>query len=68
MITIEISIKNILGREIYQTNIQPKSNTFSWTWNGTNAKVIMHPLGTYLISIAQRTVFNKKLLAKMIMF
>ncbi len=60
MRTIELSIKNILGREIYQTNIQPKSNTFSWTWNGTNTKGYNAPTGTYLISIAQSEQFSTK--------
>ena len=47
----QISINDLLGREIYTTSIYENNNQFKWTWDGLDNNGIIAPTGTYLVSI-----------------
>jgi len=51
--TVDLSIKNILGQEVYKTSIKPVSVNEKWTWNGTQQNGFIAPSGNYFISISQ---------------
>jgi len=48
---ISISIKNILGKEIFTTSIEGNNDRYRWTWNGLDKNGISAPTGTYFISV-----------------
>ena len=50
---IEITIRNIIGQEIYQTSYKPQSNNIDWTWHGIKKNGAIAPSGTYFISLTQ---------------
>ena len=51
--TADLSIKNILGQEVYKTSIKPASINGKWTWNGIQKNGFIAPSGNYFISISQ---------------
>ena len=51
--TVDLSIKNILGQEVYKSSIKPVSINEKWTWNGTQQNGFIAPSGNYFISISQ---------------
>ena len=51
--TVDLSIKNILGQEVYKTSIKPVSINEKWTWNGIQQNGFIAPSGNYFISISQ---------------
>ena len=51
--TVDLSIKNILGQEVYKTSIKPASINEKWTWNGIQQNGFIAPSGNYFISISQ---------------
>ena len=57
---IEISIRNILGQQMYKTYITPRSTNINWTWHGTDDKGFKAPSGTYFISISQKNISQSK--------
>ena len=38
---IEINIRNILGQQMYKTNITPKSRNINWTWHSNDDKAFL---------------------------
>ena len=57
---IEISIRNILGQQMYKTSIMPRFRSANWTWDGTDNKGFNAPSGTYFISLAQKNISQTK--------
>ena len=57
---IEISIRNILGQQMYKTYITPKSRNINWTWHGNDDQGINAPSGTYFISLSQKNISQTK--------
>ena len=53
---VEISIRNILGQQMYKTYITPKSRNINWTWDGTDENGFNAPSGSYFISISQKNI------------
>ena len=50
---VDLSIKNIIGQEIYRTSIKPASINEEWTWNGIQKNGFIAPSGNYFILISQ---------------
>ena len=48
---ISISIKNILGKEIFTTSIEGNNDRYRWTWKGLDKNGISAPTGTYFVSV-----------------
>ena len=57
---IEITIRNIIGQEIYQTSYKPQSNNIDWTWYGMKKNGSIAPSGTYFISLTQLDQISTK--------
>ena len=57
---IEISIRNILGQQMYKTYITPKSRNINWTWHGNDDQGFNAPSGTYFISLSQKNISQTK--------
>ena len=57
---IEISIRNILGQQMYKTYITPRSRNINWTWDGNDDKGYNVPSGTYFISLSQENISQTK--------
>ena len=57
---IEISIRNILGQQMYKTYITPKSRNINWTWHGNDDQGFNAPSGTYFISLSQNNISQTK--------
>ena len=49
--SISISIKNILGKEIFTTPIEGNNDRYRWTWNGLDKNGTIAPTGTYFVSV-----------------
>ena len=47
----QISINDLLGREVYTTSIYENNNLFKWTWDGLDNNGAIAPTGTYFVSI-----------------
>ena len=50
---VDITIRNIIGQEVYQTSYKPKSKNINWTWGGIKKNGSIAPSGTYFISLTQ---------------
>ena len=50
---VHITIRNIIGQEVYQTSYKPKSKNINWTWGGIKKNGSIAPSGTYFISLTQ---------------
>ena len=57
---IEITIRNIIGQEVYQTYYKPQSNNIDWTWHGIKKNGSIAPSGTYFISLNQLDQISTK--------
>jgi len=57
---VDLSIKNILGQEVYKTSIKPASINGKWTWNGIQKNGFIAPSGNYFISISQSDEISTK--------
>ena len=57
---IEITIRNIIGQEVYQTSYKPQSNNIDWTWHGIKKNGSIAPSGTYFISLNQLDQISTK--------
>ena len=51
--SVGITIRNIIGQEIYQTSYKPKSKIINWTWSGIKKNGSIASSGTYFISLTQ---------------
>ena len=49
----QISINDLLGREIYATSLHTNNYRFKWTWEGLDNNGVIAPTGTYFVSISQ---------------
>ena len=57
---IDITIRNIIGQEVYQTSYKPQSNNIDWTWHGIKKNGSIAPSGTYFISLNQLDQISTK--------
>ena len=56
----QISINDLLGREIYTTSIYENNNQFKWTWDGLDNNGKIAPTGTYFVSIFHGNQFETR--------
>ena len=57
---IEITIRNIISQEVYQTSYKPQSNNINWTWHGIKKNGSIATSGTYFISLNQLDQISTK--------